>query len=242
METSRHTGMGRRAFLQLSSIGALATAAVGPKMFAGEAAQPQRLAVGFVELEGGALAAAERIPGVDGGFISRGARISVSGGGTFADAAQRRAVELIAKFSYFEGSERRLAPFRAWGCSRVTGCAGNSISFSMPVEDEQKVRFSVTSERLSGGSVVAKRLGVGEGPRLESRELPVTLSLVGDAGDLNLTRGFYVVVPMFEGDREPHWSSLEMKQAGGRWALHARGTEAAAELEHFVLRVDYATV
>lgn len=241
MNTSRHTGMGRREFLQLSSIGALATAAVGPKMFAKEAAQPQRLAIGFVELEGGALAAAERIPSVDGGFISRGARISVSGGGTFADAAQRRAVELVANFSYFEGSEQRLAPFKAWGCSRVTGCAGNPVSFSMPVEGDQKLRLAVTSERMSGGSSLVKRLGV-DGSRVESRELPVTLSLAGGAGDVNLVRGFYVVVPLFEGDREPSWSSLEMKQAGGRWALHARGTENAAELEHFVLRVDYATV
>lgn len=242
MNTSRHTGMGRREFLQLSSISALATVAAGPKLFAGEAAQPQRLAIGFVPLEGGALGNADRISSGDGGFLSHGARVSVSGGGTFATPSHRRAVELNANFSYFEGAERRVAPFHAWSGSRITGCSGNAVSFRMPVEDEQKVAFSVTSQRMTGGSAVAQRLGIAEGPQLESKALPFSLTLLSERGTLKLVRGFYVVVPLFDGDSEPRWSSLEVKQTGGRWAVHARGEETPAAVEHFVLRVDYATV
>lgn len=241
MNTSRHTGMGRREFLQLSSIGALATAAAGPKLFAGEAAQPQRLAIGFVELEGGTLGNAARISSVDGGFVRRGARVSVTGGGTFAAPADRRVVELNALFPYTEGGERRVAPYHAWSGSRTTGCAGKTVNFQMPVEDE-KVSFSVTSQRTSGGSTFTQRLGLSDGPTTESKALPVTLALRSEPGALKLVRGFYVVVPLFAGDREPRWSALEVKQTAGRWAVHTRGEEAATPAEHFLLRVDYATV
>lgn len=241
METSRHTGMGRREFLLLSSVSALATAAVGPKLFAGEAAQPQRLAIGFAGLAGGALFAASSIPSSDGGFISRGARISISGGGSVAEPGARRAVELLAHFSYLEGAERRTTPFRAWASNRL-GATGNSINFRMPVADEQAVRFSVTSERMAGGSAVTRKLGISEGARIESKELPVALTLRNEPGALNLVRGVYVIVPLFEGDSEPRWSSLEVQDKRGRATVHVRGDESAAALEHFVLRVDYATV
>src|SRR5258705_6766013 len=129
MNTNGHT-IGRREFLLVSSTCALAAAAVGPKLFGGEikASPPRQLAVGFAPLdETASMIAASGIPAGDGRFIGRGARITVSGAsGASADPRERRGVELLTHYSYFDGSERRDAPFRAWGCSRKTGCQGNA--------------------------------------------------------------------------------------------------------------------
>ncbi len=136
MITKRHQ-MGRRDFLRVSSTCALATAAVGPKLLAEvAAASPRRLVVGFSSPDefAGVIAAAS-IPAGDGAFIGRGARITVSGAsGAPAAPRARRAVDLLAHYSYFEGSERKSVPFRAWSCSRTTGCQGNRVSFNVPVD------------------------------------------------------------------------------------------------------------
>jgi hypothetical protein len=242
MNTNRH-GIGRREFL-VSSTYALGAVAVGPTLFgAGGVSMPKRLAVGFASVgENTALNAASDVPAGDGGFIGRGARITVSGvSGAPADPARRRAVELLTHYSYFDGSERRNAPFRAWGSSRKTGSQGNSVSFNMPVDDVQSIRFSVGVESgsVAAGAPTSRRRAVG-GASMELQALPVTLSLLSDGDSLKLVRGFYVIVPLFEQDSEPRWSQWQVRRVEGRLALVDTNSNPAP-FEHFVLRVDYAS-
>lgn len=244
MSSSSQHQVGRRQFLIASSACALATAVVGPDLFAGAAASlPKRLAVGFALAdENAALNAASDVPAGDGGFIGRGARVTVSGAsGASVDPRQRRAVELLAHYSYFDGSERRNAPFRAWGSSRKTGCQGNSVSFNVPVDEAQNVRFSVGIESgsTSAGAPTTRRRAVG-GVAVESQALPVTLSLLSDRDSLKLVRGFYVLVPLFERDSEPRWSEWQVRRVEGRMALVDANSNPAL-FEHFVLRIDYAS-
>lgn len=233
--------MGRRQFLVLSSTCAVAAATVGPKLFAaGEAAAPNRLAVGFKSFDHDAVVSAASIPSGDGAFIGRGARLTASGAsGTSAEPRSRRAVELVAHFAYFDGAERKVAPFRAWGCSRVTGCQGSPVGFTVPVDEVQKIVLSVGVERGAPEGSLSRRdalLGA-----TETSALPLVLSLQSEEGAYPLARGFYVVVPMFHGDSDPSWSSWTVRAVDGRFALvDAAGT--VASFEHFVLRVDYATL
>jgi hypothetical protein len=232
--------MDRREFLVVSSTVAAATAAVGPKLFAGEAAVPKRLAVGFAPPEeSAALAAASSIPAGDGGFIRRGARVTVSGAsGAPADPRSRRAVDLLVNYSYLDGAERREAPFHAWSCSRTTGCQGSPVRFTVPVDEVQKISFSVG---VASGRVTpaTRRRASGPSPATSGDALPVTLSMLSDPSSLKLVRGFYVIVPLFEGDGEPRWSAYTLDRREGRWALHDREGNVAS-FEHFVLRIDYA--
>jgi hypothetical protein len=222
----------------------LATATIGPKLFAGgrATASPQNLAVGFSTFaEGARLVSASSIPAADGGFISRGARIAVSGAsGASVDPRGRRAVELLTHFSYFDGAERRTTPFRAWACSRTTGCQSSRVSFNVPVDDVQKISFSVVAERGAPPGPKSRRQTL-TAEVTESVELPVALSLTSEPDSLKLSRGFYIIVPMFEGDSEPQWSRYTGRQSEGRWALHD-SDGAVAPFEHFVLRIDYATL
>lgn len=244
MKTKGHQ-IGRREFLIASSTCALAAVAVGPRLLGAEVAlPPKRLAVGFAPFnESAAVIAASGVPSGDGGFIGRGARITVSGtSGGSDEPRQRRAVELLAHFPYFEGAELRDAPYRAWGCSRVTGCQGNSVRFTVPVDQEQRLRFSVGVE--SGATEVgvptSRRRAAG-GASGDSKAMPVTLSLLSDPGSLKLVRGFYVIVPLFADDREPVWSRWQIRRVDGRMAL-ADANGNSAPFEHFVLGIDYASV
>jgi hypothetical protein len=244
MTMSNQSGIGRREFLVLSAAGALVTAAGAPKLFAGEAAAPKRLAVGYAPVEENArLVDASAIPAGDGGFIRRGARVAVSGAsGVSDDPRHRRAVDLLVNYSYWEGATRREAPFRAWACSRANGCQGNPVKFTVPVDEVQKLSFSVGVERGDRpvGSPMSRRsVTGGVEPTVSEDALPVTLSLLSDGGSLKLVRGFYVIVPLFDGDRDPRWSDYTLQQRDGRWAMHDRNGEVAT-FEHFVLRIDYA--
>lgn len=236
--SNRHL-MGRRQFLVLSSTCAVAATMVGPKLFAGEAAAPKRLAVGFKAFEQDAVVSAASIAAADGAFIGRGARVTASGAsGTSAEPRARRAVELVAHFSYFDGAERKVAPFRAWGCSRVTGCQGSPVGFNVPVDEVQQIVLSVGVERGTPSGSASRREAIGIAAT-ESADLPLVLSLQNEAGSYALARGFYVVVPMFEGDSDPSWSSWTVRAVDGRFAL-VDGEGNVASFEHFVLRVDYA--
>ncbi|HEX6095157.1 MAG TPA: hypothetical protein VF432_02450 [Thermoanaerobaculia bacterium] len=236
--SNRHL-MGRRQFLVLSSTCAVAAATVGPKLFAGEAASPKRLAVGFKAFDQEAVVSAASIPAGDGTFIGRGARVTASGAsGTSAEPRAHRAVELVAHFSYLDGAERKVAPFRAWGCSRVTGCQGSPVGFNVPVDEVQRIVLSVGVERGTPSGATSRREAIGIGVT-ESADLPLVLSLQNEAGAYALARGFYVVVPMFEGDSAPSWSSWTVRAVDGRFAL-VDATGNVASFEHFVLRVDYA--
>jgi hypothetical protein len=237
--------IGRRQFLVVSSTCAVAVA-VAPKLFGGElAAMPKRLTVGFGSFEENtALSTASGVPAGDGAFISRGARITVSGAsGIAAEPRQRRATELITHYSYSDGAQRLDAPFHAWGGSRKTGCQGNSVSFNVPVDEEQRLRFSVGVESGStqAGAPTSRRRAVGGATSATvSQSLPVALSLLSDADSLKLVRGFYVIVPLFENDSEPRWSNWKVARVEGRMAL-VDFEGRVAPFEHFVLRIDYAS-
>jgi|ERR1051326_8283902 hypothetical protein len=240
MDTKGQNTFDRRKFLVASATGVLVTATVGPKLFAGAIASPPRqLAVGFAQFdEAAAVADATSISSADGGFISRGARISVSGAsGTFGDHAERRAVQLTARYSYLDGAERREAPFIAWGCSRETGCQGSPTSFTMPVDETQNISFMVGTERGMTHSRPSRREAFSSGAPEESA-LGVTLSLHGDG--YKLVRGFYVIVPLFDDDAAPRWSQYSLKTSDGRWTLHD-GADRPVSFEHIVLRIDYAS-
>lgn len=241
MSTNRHE-MGRRDFLIFSSTAALATATVGPTLFAkGVAEAPKRLAVGFAPFdENAAVVSASSVPAGDGAFISRGARISVFGSRTFAGQPRaRRAVDLLAHFSVREGAELKSVPFRAWAASRLTGNEGNAVSFNMPVDDTQNLVFTVETERGVPSGIAQSRRGVFTAPT-ESVLTPVTLSLKSGGDALKLARGFYVIAPIFDGDSDPSWSAYTVNKVNDRWALADRDGNAAA-FEHFVLRIDYAS-
>jgi len=235
--------MGRRQFLAVSSTFAIA-ATVAPKLL-GEALTPlKRLAVGFARFDDDAfLIPASGIAAGDGAFLDRGARITASGAsGASADPRQRRGVELLTHYAYLDGRERREAPFTAWACSRNTGCQGNSVGFNVPVDEQQSLRFSVVVE--SGAvlpvSKTSRRQAIG-GKAMQSQAMPVTLALRNEPGSLNLVRGFYVIVPMFENDSEPRWYNWQVRPVDGRMALVDRAG-SCAPFEHFVLRIDYATL
>jgi hypothetical protein len=238
MDTKGHK-FDRRKFLVTSATGVLVTATVGPKLFAGAIASPPRqLVVGFAQFdEAAAVADATGIASADGQFISRGARISVSGAsGTFGDHAERRAVQLTARYSYLDGAERREAPFIAWGCSRETGCQGSPTSFTMPVDETQNISFAVGTER--GMTQRPSRREAFSGGAPEENTLGVTLSLHGDG--YKLVRGFYVIVPLFDDDAAPRWSQYSLKSSDGRWKLHD-SADRPVSFEHIVLRIDYAS-
>ncbi len=239
--SNRHL-MGRRQFLIASSTCAVAAATIGPNLFAAAAAVPNRLAVGYMPFEtDAAVVDAASIPSGDGAFIGRGARVTASGAsGASAEPRGRRAVELTAHFAYFDGGERKLAPFRAWACSRVNGCQGSPVGFTVPVDEVQKIVLTVGVERGAPESSTSRREALMGGVT-ESSALPLVLSLQDEPDTLKLARGFYVVVPMFDGDSYPRWSSWTVRAAQGRFSLvDADGN--VAPFEHFVLRVDYATL
>ena len=239
---SEKSGIGRREFLVLSAAGAF-TAALGPKLFADTVTAPKRLAVGYAPLgESSALVAASSIPSGDGAFIRHGARISVSGASGVSDPRQRRAVDLLVNYFYWDGATRREAPYRAWACSRASGCQGYPVKFKVPVDEMQKISFDVGVEGgkpAAAAAPGAPRRDDGELLTPSDEALPVTLSLLSDPSSLKLVRGFYVIVPLFEGDREPRWSAYTLQQREGRWALHDRDGNVAS-FEHFVLQIDYA--
>lgn len=238
--SNRHL-MGRRQFLIASSTCVVAAATVGPRLFAATEAvvQPRRLVIGFASFEENAtLVAAESIPAGDGAFISRGARVSVSGAsGAPADPLSRRGVELLVNHSYFEGAERLTAPYLAWGCNRATGCQGNAVSFTVPIDDLQCLSLTIGAETGAPSRDLSRRdamVGVSN----EMIEIPVEFGLQNDAS-IKLTRGYYVIVPVFDTDADPSWSSYTIGMANGRRAL-VNGAGEVAPFEHFVVGVDYA--
>src|SRR6202040_1245038 len=133
----------------VASSAALATVvAVQPKLFGQATVVPKRLAVGYAPLDDmAAVVDAASIPAGDGGFISRGARVSISGmSGAPADPSARRAVEMRVYYSYLDGAERRDAPFYAWSGSRKNSNQGVPTSFTVPVDATQKIKLAIGLE------------------------------------------------------------------------------------------------
>jgi hypothetical protein len=241
MTKKRHL-IDRREFVVASSAALATVVAVNPKLFAQAAVTPRRLAVGYAPLDdSAALVEAASIPAGDGGFISRGARVWLSGmSGAPADPSARRAVEMRVYYSYLDGAERRDAPFYAWSGSRKNSSQGVPTSFTVPLDATQKIKLAVGLEtgNRNAGSPTTRRQAVTQ-TTVSDQELPLSLSLQSDPNELKLARGFYVIVPMFDGDSEPRWGTYHLDRIAGRWGLRQIGGTPVT-FEHFVLRIDYA--
>jgi len=234
MITKGQNGIGRRQFLK-STTCALATAAVGPRLLAALAPEPKSIVAGFAPLSvekaaGDAfefnVSNASRLPGSDGAFIRTGARIRVAGV-SGVDAKNRLSREFVTHFSVSDGAERVVLPFTAWRCVRVADC-NSPVSFTVPVDEEQAIRFSVLGSDSSAGA---------------ERAMPVELTLLSGGSSAKLNRGYYVIVPLYEGQAMPDWSAYSLRRANGRWALYELslgGESRPVAFEHFVVRVDYA--
>ncbi|HXG59598.1 MAG TPA: hypothetical protein VNL91_11295 [Thermoanaerobaculia bacterium] len=233
---SKHTdagGVDRRAFLAYSSA-ALATAAFAPRLIAEDS--PTGVAVGFAEIEavengrseaGPRLVPARSILLGAGAFLSYGARVRIAGVGRAAGTP--RIAGLQAHYVSDDGTD---VPVFAWGASGRAGSSG-LVTFHMPVDGTQRLRFSLpeaqSRQRAAGSRAAAS----------PARE--VTLSLLSGDGAIKLTRGYYVIVPLFPGDGTPSWSSLTLARRSGHLVLHElRGEELRPiEREHIVLRIEY---
>lgn len=231
--------IGRRQFLITSSAAAVAAATIGPQLFAASTSA-KRLAVGYTAFEGdGVIRSASSVPAADGGFIGRGARITASAPSPVSpDPRNRRAVELIAEYPYFDGAERKIAPFHAWASSRLNGAKGSPTSFTIPVDEVQKLSFIINAESGAPHGASATRRDLLAEPTTNT-PLPLVFSLQNEAGSIPLARGFFVVVPLFENDAEPRWGSLSVRTVGGFSTLVDADGQPAM-LEHFLLKIDYA--
>jgi len=245
MSTFSRRVFGRREFLVATSA-SIVTAALHPRVFAAEgaaAAPVKRLAVGFAHTAGKAhLIDAASIPSGDGTFIGVGAHVAVSGSsGTTDNPRDRRVVELIANFSYFEGATLKSAPFHAWGANRVTGEQGVPIRFPVPIDLLQTLSLTVVVEsgELSSGAAISRRRAVGSpGGTFGATSLPLVFSVRNDPTAIPLLRGYYVVVPLFDSEAAPDWSRYHLSQVDGRWTLTDE-SERPALFEHLVLNVSY---
>lgn len=242
MSTSRHQGVGRREFLATSAC-VLASAAVGPELLAGLTVQPRLIVAGFAPLDiesAGTdafqrnVVAAERNGAADPAFLRHGASVLMNGlsGG---DPRARRALDFLTHYTVSDGGEPRLVPYHVWAGG------GSPVRFTVPVDGQQRIRFSVTAPmpvamapQPSSRRAFASRQASAE---TVPTALPVELSL---DGNISLRRGFFVVVPIYDGQSSPDWSRYSLRRSGGRWALHG-ADNAPAAFEHFVVRVDYAT-
>lgn len=237
MSTSRHEGMGRREFLTASA-SVLAAAVVGPELLAGGQALPRSIATAFapfavdsaspgdVELW---LTPAERIGAADRAFLRNGASVSmygVSGG----EAQSRGSLAFDAHYTVSEGGVRRELPFHAWAGG------GGPVRFNVPLDDEGRIRFSVTARTaVSQPSRRSRAVSRGNTDSAPSA-LAVELSL---DGPIRLQRGFYVIAPLVEDQSAPGWWEYAVRKVNGRWGVYSIvGTPAP--FEHFVVRVDYA--
>src|SRR5687768_1657141 len=225
MNTKGQNGIGRRQFLQSASC-ALATVAVGPRLFANAAGKPKSIVAGFAPLaaENASefafnVTGADRLRGPDGAFLRTDARIRVAGvsGG---ELKNRRSREFVTHFSVMDGPKSITVPFTSWRCGRVVEC-NTPVSFNVPVNDDQKIQFSV----------------YGEGPSSpEEMAMPVELTLRNGGKGVPLNRGYYIIVPLFDKQADPEWSMYSLRRsASGRLALHeiSLGEVRPVAFEHF---------
>jgi hypothetical protein len=228
MSTSRDQGIGRRQFLTTSAC-ALAAVAVGPELLAGLAPAPRAITAGFAPLDiekavGDVftqnVVAAETIGAADQAFVRLGASVSMLGRSGAAGRGPR-ALQFAANFAV-EGDPEKTLPFHMWAGS------GSPVRFTVPVESQRRLLFTVSTR-----AVTKDVSSGGEG----EVALPVELSLTG--GAINLQRGFYVIVPLYEGASVPNWWAYSLRRTAGRWSL-VDVDGAPATFEHFVVRVDYA--
>jgi hypothetical protein len=231
-------GIARREFILWSSACAAVTLTVGPKLFADVLpVTPSGLAVGCAPIDAVdrsrtdpfdvVLAPGSSLTSSDGTFLRRGARVRIAGIGS--GPGERRMTELRPHY-LADGTTD--VPVIAWGPG------GGLVGFTMPIEVEQRLRFSLVS---STAPVVSRRRLVGPAASAGANR-EVILSLLSEPDVVKLTRAYYVIVPLFDDAPEPRWGSYTLLRHRGHMLMHERrdGFMQPVEREHFVLRADYA--
>jgi hypothetical protein len=246
MSTTKNGGFGRREFLKVSTC-ALAAVTVAPQTFAGLVAQPKVMVAGYSPLDiesadvsiiGSNITDAARAS-ADRAFLRLDARVSAFGlsGGNRWDL---RARDLTTHYAIGRGRERQLVPFHTWISSGRPDDA-RPVSFIVPIDEEQRINFTVSAMTRRDQSSSGRGAGSGSSAP-EPTAIPVGLSLGGERDTFPLSRGFYIIVPVYDGQTPPSWDSYMLRRTSGGWALFELGGADArpAAFEHFVVRVDYA--
>jgi hypothetical protein len=231
----------RRDFLKFGSIAILGVAAgtlLERKAFADSAPRPLRLSVGCAGIDEVdrarihpldiVLAPAASLTSSDGTFLRRGARVKIAG--ISCGNGIRRVTEVRPHY-LSEGTND--VPVIAWG----TG--GGRVAFTMPVEVEQRLRFSFVPA-VPPPTLSRRRLVGGAAPADVSPE--IVLSLMNEPDAVKLTRAYYVIVPQVDDAPEPKWGSYTLLRSHGHMLMHEwrDGFMQPVDCEHFVLRADYA--
>jgi len=154
------------------------------------------------------LVSADRLNTSDGAFLRHGVRIQLAGLGPRNSV--RGVTDLQAHFPVNGAG----VPVTVWGKG------GNTLSFTMPIEVELRLRFTFGG---AGGN----------------RDL--VLSLMNEPGVVKLARAYYAVVPP-SAVSKPKWSSYTLLRNGGQMQMHERrdGIVQPVRFEHYILRADYA--
>jgi hypothetical protein len=237
--------MGRREFLILTGGCAVATVAFSGETIRSLAASDTRqLTIGYAPLElaasGGRfqpnVADAASLTSGDGHFLTRSPRITIfgmSGGGDGARNGHRIRVD-----AHFPAGGADLV-YQVGEFRKVSG--SSPVSFTMPVDDAQRIRFSIAVRQPVVETQPLSRRSLLTPVPAEVVEQNLTLGVANDGSTLRLVRGFYILSPLVEGDGGPDWSSLELRREGGSYVLREiRGTQLAAPaFEYVLVRVDY---
>ena len=236
-------GLGRREFLLLTSSCAAATLALGPNLFAGVLSSDRQLAVGYAPMgaigsdELFALASADALNSSDGYFLRKGVHVKLAGFG-LGDESRRT---LVFRPHYIiDGSTD--VPVDAWRFTRSTSAAGGRVSFVMPIEVDQRLRFSLLTGPRNLPVAHRRAIGAPAAPDAE-QSLDITFSLLNESDVVKLMRGYYVIVPLYDGAAAPRWNATTLRIHDGNVLMHEMrdGIAQPVQREHFVLRFDYAT-
>ena len=230
-------GLGRREFLVLTSSCAAATVAFGPNVFGDVFAAPRDLAVGAVSIDDidARLTDASKINSADASFLRNAAKVTLAG---IALADQNQRSIGFRPHYLVEGND---IPVDAWGFNRQSKSCGGPNEFVMPVDVEERLRFSLVVHNPKESWL--KRHLMPESARPETQTPSLTLSLRNEPNAFNLARAYYVIVPLHDGASAPRWSDYALLKQNGHLVMHEMRGEVPQPLarEHFVLRVDYAT-
>jgi len=233
-------GLGRREFLVLTSSCAAATLALGPNLFAGVLSSQRDVAIGFLPIEAvtnasdnrAGILSADAIPSSDGSFLSHGVRVRMAGVAVGNDS--RRTITFQSHYVVDGATDAAVDVYRF---ERTTRMMGGLADFGMPIDVDQRLRFSLTT--AASHAPVHRDKDEAE-PR---QTVPVTFSLLSEPDVVRLTRGYYVIVPLHDGAAAPRWSAMTLRVKDGKVLLHEmrNGGLQPVDREHFVLRMDYAT-
>src|ERR1043165_5347073 len=186
-------GLGRREFLVLTSSCAAATLALGPNLFASALASKRDIAIGLLPIEDvsgassrlASLRSADSILSGDGSFLSHGARVRMAGV-AIGNNDSRRTITFQSLYAVNGVSDDAVdsrnghAAVDVYRYERNTRMMGGLGEFGMPVDVDQRLRFSLTTAALNAP---ARR---GETDLEQRQTLPVTLSLSSEPDTVRL--------------------------------------------------------